>query len=151
MTNLDYKAISDIFSRYDNLDQIKKWFIAAFKKIRNGVKNQKENRHKETIRMLKNYIDKNFCDPNISVKELSDKMQLSPNYLRVLFKDSLNISISDYISNLRFEKAKQLLSQTDYPAAKIAELTGYSSSIYFHSAFKKMSGKSPDEFRKSVC
>lgn len=145
---LDYKAINGIFSRYDNLVQIREWFINAYGSIIKEIKSQKENKYKELVNKIREYINGNYMDSTISIEQIAEKVELSPNYVRILFKENMGKSISNYIAEIRFEKAKELLLQTKYSANKVAEMTGYGSSIYFHSVFKKTEGKSPDEFRK---
>ena len=75
-------------------------------------------------------------------------MELSPNYVRTLFKEKLDISVSNYINDIRFKKVMELLLNTDIPANRIAEMVGLPAGGYFYTAFKKVAGVTPDEYRK---
>ncbi|MNC63845.1 Bifunctional transcriptional activator/DNA repair enzyme AdaA [compost metagenome] len=69
--------------------------------------------------------------------------------MRKVFKDIAGISMNQYISEYRFDKAKALLLTTDLPANRIGEMVGFDNTKYFYVSFKKYSGKTPDHFRKS--
>lgn len=146
--NLDYKSINTAIEKYDRMDKIEEWFTDMLNKMVEVFKVQKENKHTELVNNIKTYIEENFCEPNISIETLSEMVAFSPNYVRTLFKENMGISVSNYISKLRFDKAKELLLNSDYPANKISEMIGYNNSSYFYTAFKKFTGKSPDDFRK---
>ena len=66
-----------------------------------------------------------------------------------LFKNQMNITILDYITDLRITKAKQLLESTTMPIDMIAEEVGYYNTNSFIRRYKQMTGTTPGEYRKS--
>ena len=72
---------------------------------------------------------------------------MSPSYVGSIFKKIKNTSISKYITFLRINKAKELLSFTSIPIMEISEKVGYSNQYYFSASFKKVNGLTPTEYR----
>ena len=67
----------------------------------------------------------------------------------MLFKQLTGTSLSEYISQEKIKKAKQLLSSTNESIQNIAAVTGFDTSQYFSLVFKKMTGVSPSTYRKT--
>lgn len=83
----------------------------------------------------------------ITVEELAEHADLSPSYLSRLFKKELNISISDYICEMKIEKAQHLLKYSDYSLVEIANYLAFSSQSHFIQTFKKLIGVTPKKYR----
>ncbi|WP_019637991.1 response regulator transcription factor [Paenibacillus fonticola] len=83
----------------------------------------------------------------LSLKTLSQRLKLHPNYLGQLFQQEVGSSFSDYVNQYRIEKATQLLLHTEQKTAEIAVNVGYIDSSYFYRQFKKYAGVSPTELR----
>lgn len=104
-----------------------------------------------TFRSILNYIDENFLNGYISVKEISDKFHLSENYISQLFKKEMNISFTDYTTKKRMEYACMLLKNTDAPISEIAQQSGYYDYFHFAKVFKKKTGYTPTDYRNNEC
>ncbi|MFU1794459.1 response regulator [Paenibacillus azoreducens] len=83
----------------------------------------------------------------LSLKTLSQRLQMHPNYLGQLFQQEVGANFSDYLNQYRIEKATQLLLHTDQKTTDIALSVGYTDSSYFYRQFKKYTGVSPTEMR----
>lgn len=77
-------------------------------------------------------------------------MHLSPNYLSRLFKNSAGQTISSYIQNARVDQAKRLLCTTSLKTYEVGERVGINDPVYFSRIFKKVTGISPKEYKKSI-
>lgn len=97
-----------------------------------------------------NYIDSNFTRYDISLDSVADIVGLNPSYLSALFKRGTGVNFTNYISDKRISAAKELLKDPLRSAGEIASLTGYESASYFTRAFKKKTGMTPTEYRKSL-
>ena len=106
--------------------------------------NEKENNR--LIQKAKEYINKNY-DKNITLETICDSISVSKNYFCYLFKKVMGISIWDYLTHMRVEKAKELLKQTDLKNYEISYKVGYENPSYFTKTFKKLTGLTPQEFR----
>lgn len=84
---------------------------------------------------------------NITLEELSSRLHVSKGYLSTLFKEETTISIMQYITLLRMNRAEHLLRHTSMKVNEIAEAVGYHDSSYFGLQFKKFYGISPFQYR----
>ncbi|MDD6175053.1 MAG: response regulator [Firmicutes bacterium] len=97
----------------------------------------------ETMRYIREH-----AEDSISLSSLANMVALSPNYYASLFKQTAGCSFSEYIGNVRMEKACTLLSTTELSVMEIAERCGYSDMTYFIRFFKQKMGKPPRRWRK---
>lgn len=87
---------------------------------------------------------------NISVQNIADSVGLDRTYLYRIFKETMGITIQEYITNLKLKRARYFLSNSDFSCADIAFYCGYISEQYFSMAFKKGVGLSPSAYRKQA-
>lgn len=99
-----------------------------------------------TIKKIVNYVNVNFHE-DLSIKELSARFGLTPNYLSQIFKNETGESFVSYINRLRIEKACTLLRTSDLKISEIVRQVGYNDSQYFYRVFKKHIGQTPIEYR----
>ncbi|MDX1759032.1 MAG: substrate-binding domain-containing protein, partial [Arenibacter algicola] len=102
------------------------------------------------VRQLNQQIKTNLDNTNFSVENLADALNISRVQLYRKVKAMLGISVSDYISNYRLEKAKSMLESTNYSISEIGYATGFSSPNYFSTAFKGKFGVTPGAYKKSL-
>ncbi|MDB5054654.1 MAG: putative response regulatory protein [Bacilli bacterium] len=93
------------------------------------------------------FIEKNYKE-DISLQDIANHFYLSREYISRKFKLEFGINLSDYLSNIRMEKAKILLLNPHLRITQIAETVGYNDEKYFSKVFKKTTGLSPNEYRK---
>jgi len=96
------------------------------------------------------YIDKNYFDPDLSLKTVADYVHTNSSYLCVLIKQFNLISYIDYLNRIRMENAKILLQNNAIKTYEIAFDVGFNSSQYFASCFKKYTGLTPSEYREHI-
>ncbi|SER56940.1 response regulator [Psychrobacillus sp. OK032] len=102
-----------------------------------------------TIDQVLAYLEKTPLK-QVSLTDAARSVHLNPSYLSQLFKQQLNTKFVDYLTELRIQEGKRLLLNTTLKMSEIAERVGYSEVAYFSNNFKKMTGYSPSEFRKST-
>jgi AraC-like DNA-binding protein len=94
-------------------------------------------------------IIQDHIDTNLSLKEISQGLEINPSYLsREFSKYFEDLSFGEYIRKQRIEKAKELMQSGKYTLTEIAYLTGFSDQSHFTRIFKKHTGKNPSAFRK---
>jgi two-component system response regulator YesN len=103
-----------------------------------------DNRIKDIVQ----YIKRNISDSQLSVNTLSGAFCLSQAYLCSYFKKETQYTINQYITNIRIEQAKYLLSYTNDKIYDIALKIGFCDTNYFSALFKKQVGITPLEYRK---
>lgn len=88
------------------------------------------------------------CSSDIVLSSLAERINLSVPYMCNLFKKETGVSIGQYIKNVRMDKAKELLRNTNLRLNDIYPKVGYSSLTYFCIAFKEAFGVTPTQFRQ---
>ncbi len=103
---------------------------------------------KETLcKLMLDYLQLNY-EHDISLSELARQIGFSQEYLGKVFKKQVGVTPSKYVTRLRINKAKLLLTnQPELEIQNIAKLVGYNSAFYFSRAFKASTGMQPSEFR----
>lgn len=101
------------------------------------------------IRNIKGLIE-NHLEDDLSLRFISNALNLHPNYISQCFKDYVKTNLSNYILTKRMERAEELLIQTNLKVYDIANLVGYQNAKHFSSVFKKYSGKTPQKYRNEV-
>jgi AraC-like DNA-binding protein len=103
---------------------------------------------KELKEIIQDQIDTNL---SLSLKEVSQSLHVHPSYLsREFSKYFDDLTFGDYIRKLRIEKSIQLLKDSKHSLSEIAYLTGFSDQSHFNRIFKKVTGKNPSAYRKSL-
>ncbi|WP_342532825.1 AraC family transcriptional regulator [Lysinibacillus sp. FSL R5-0849] len=93
------------------------------------------------------YIAKNYCGM-ISMEQLAQQMNYTPQYISRKFKEQMGCSPLDYTIRLRIDLARRLLCDTEATLQEVAAYVGYPDTIYFNRMFKKQTGITPGEYRK---
>ncbi|HDY7764911.1 helix-turn-helix domain-containing protein [Vibrio vulnificus] len=97
------------------------------------------------IRTVQSYIVEHLDQP-LTIELLANRACLSPTQFKKRFKESVGESALQYITALRMEKAKALLTHTDLPIQRVAEQVGYSDLSAFSRRFSRHFGLSPRAF-----
>lgn len=96
--------------------------------------------------------EKRFLDTNFSSETLAEELQLSKSHLSRIFNNDMEVSFTDYINNLRVEEAKTYLVNpefSNYTLVAIGLEAGFNSKTTFNTAFKKLTGYTPSQFKKT--
>lgn len=93
------------------------------------------------------YMERNYAQKGLSFDEICRVLYISPSYLSRLIKRYLGKTFVDALTELRIEKAKQLLENSDLKTYEIAEAIGIGDPHYFSTIFKKTTGMTPSSYR----
>lgn len=100
-----------------------------------------------SVSLAKNYID-NYYSKHITLDQLKDHSHISKFHLSHLFKEELGISPINYLQEVRFNHAIDLLKNTNFSIVQISAMVGFNSNHYFSRKFKDRYHLSPKDFRK---
>lgn len=155
----DYKylpvaTIGDIYKRFgqchtfrDLAEVFKQVLFELLRRIRLAAQS---NNKQQLVLRIKQYIKTHYQSP-LSLDQLANEFFINPSYLSKLFKDETAERLSDYITAVRLEKAKQILSSSGARIQDVASHVGYDDYRYFCTVFKKSTGVTPLQYRvKSV-
>ena len=101
------------------------------------------------VEMLDQVINESYTDPNFSITVIADRFHVSIAYMSYLVKKNLDKNFSDYLWELRVNKAKELLLTTDISVDQISMEVGYLNPDSFRRKFKTEIGMTPIQYRKT--
>ena len=107
----------------------------------------RDNNMDSIINKAKSYIQKNYVH-EISLEEIAQHVAVSPYYFSKLFKQETGENFIDYLTQVRIEKAKEMLRTTDLSMKMIARRVGYKDPNYFSRVFKKVTKMKPSDFKQ---
>lgn len=152
MLNIDEdvsKYITATFEKIDLLSDMEKiqFCRKAFLDLCKANNAEKKNRQKSVIENINDYVNKNYCNPNLGISMISDEFNLSNTYISQIFKEYNHVTFIDYIQKLRIDEAKRLVDENKMAIKDIVVACGYNSSNTFGKAFKRVHGVSASEYR----
>jgi two-component system response regulator YesN len=93
------------------------------------------------------YIDSHYADANLSLAQVAGQAHLSPSYFCTVFSQEMGKTFKEYLTEIRMQRARELLRGTALKSFEIADQVGYSDAHYFSYVFRKQTGQSPTEYR----
>lgn len=102
----------------------------------------------QDIWKARKFIEQHLAE-DISLTKVAAAVGINPTHLSEKFKQVTGIKFVDYIARTRFEHARKLLEDVDLRVSEIAFAAGFQSLSQFNRVFKKLSGKSPTDYRNS--
>lgn len=122
------------------------------------VKKETQLTHKENLSTYSKIDDlvirnKLHLNPNLSLKTLSNDLNLSEGYISQIINKNSNLNFNDYINSLRVNDAKAMLTNSEYYNYTVLAIgleAGFNSKSSFYNAFKKFTGKTPIQYKKDV-
>jgi AraC-like DNA-binding protein len=152
-SGLSMQQIYDGANLYEQLCQIREtdeivdWFgrKVIFPFIRDF--SQKQNMQmRQTIEKAIELLQQQYKS-DVSLDSCADVLKMSPFVLSKAFKEVVGINFIDYLTNIRLDKARELLRETDLKISEVAGEVGYQHS-YFNRLFKKQEGITPSLYRE---
>ncbi|MEN6315897.1 MAG: response regulator [Clostridiaceae bacterium] len=142
---LDYEDLPD---RFANAAAMLQYLESMVKSCTYEIKNERDNKvYNENFKKLLEYIDMNYIQ-KLQLKDLAEMFYLNPNYCCYLFKNILQKSFSEYLTDKRMTKACDFLKDVKLPISEVAVRAGYSDYYYFNKTFKKQFGYTPLQYRQ---
>jgi len=138
-----YQEILALEDRTLREEKVTEYFLKA-------VRHEKKNvstRSGKLVEDVKAYIAAHYMEPDLCIADISRELLINQTYLRSMFKDEMQITISEYLTKYRMQLALDLIQHTDDKFFVISEKVGYSDVSYFGKSFKKYYGVTPKEYR----
>lgn len=140
--------ICEGLKRSDDLMEQYKLFFDLLTIVNEGqtVKNYQNDVINPDAQKILEYVHKNITD-KIRVSDIANELNVSVNTLERIFKGAMKITLSDYIMQLRITMARDMLLKGS-SVQEASDFSGFSSCSRFISAFKKVYGTTPLQYRK---
>lgn len=103
-------------------------------------------RQNDYVETAKEYIENNYWKTSITVSDIVNVVNIERSYLFRLFKDATGMSVSNYLTVCRIQRACELLKSSNLSIKSIACSVGYSDPMYFSKVFKKATSYPPSEY-----
>lgn len=141
-------------SRIEEFLSSREVFIRELRQILQEVIDYRNSRtcgkYHAMIFKARQYIDRHFADPDISLHSVAEAVNVSPNHFSTVFSQETGETFIEYLTSVRLSRSKYLLRHTRMKSADIAYEAGFNDPHYFSFIFKKNTGVSPREFRATL-
>ncbi len=140
-------SMQNILNTMFTLEELRQYYEQFFCNIAEMLQEFSVYATDDTVERVKIYIEKNYRK-DITMEFISSLFYLNRSYLSHLFHERTGEKFVDYLNDVRIEKAKDMLRDTDKKMYTIAKAVGYDNIKYFFRIFKKKTGLTPEQYRK---
>ncbi|MFC5404895.1 helix-turn-helix domain-containing protein [Cohnella soli] len=152
--NTDLFALLDIdaeqldeLNHYETVEDLRTWFLERFLTIADLLNARKQRKNRKLIEEVMAYVTERIGE-QLTLRDVGNHFSYSHNYIGQLFREETGSSFTDFVIQVRLEKARDLLQHSNLKIYEISERVGYSNLTYFSKQFKECYGVSPGEYRK---
>lgn len=139
-----FNAGSDFLKSIDETAQYLVRIFTEAIRIREKISSSK---YDLVVEEVYKYVEENYDDVELSLNDIAAHVNFSPSHLSMVFSQETGKTLIRYITDVRMNKAKELLRCTSKRSSEIGALTGYQDPHYFSYLFKKTQGITPTDFR----
>jgi len=111
---------------------------------------QKANKYELLITKVKAYINENYHLRTLQLSDVASHVNMSSSHLSTIFNQETGMSYTEYLSEVRIARAKELLATSTLRSAEISYEVGFNDPHYFYNIFKKVTGMTSSAYRTSV-
>ncbi len=144
--NSDSKKLFKDLLSFESIDKLSCELRTIVLKLDIAKDKNENNRFEKISNEIKSYILQNYKCPDINVFYISCKFNFSPEYIGKIFKIQNNISITQYLSDIRINKAIELIKERKNTIYEISERVGIFNVNYFYKIFKQKTGRTPRQY-----
>ena len=138
-----YEQLVDKYSNMENLfDELEKWLLTTTNQV---AEIPKFTTGSSSFMNIIKYLNENY-EKDISLTKLAEVFHLNASYISYLIKSETGLTYSQYLTELRIGKAKELLKTTNLSLTEISEAVGFNDYFYFIKKFKKVVGVTPGHY-----
>lgn len=139
----------EILTKVEKTEDIRQYLLDVAYKMNRALEEERSKTTKNVILEAKSYIKDNYRDPELSVEKICRHLHMSPAYFSTMFKKETGQAYIAYLTEVRLNRAVELLMTTEDKTYIIAEEVGYPEQNYFSYVFKKKFGISPTKYRST--
>ncbi|MCM3785505.1 AraC family transcriptional regulator [Neobacillus mesonae] len=145
LSSVDIKSLD----RFETMNEVLAAYGAWFDELQDKWQEKRSLKQDDLIRRINDMIGRHYTDPNFSLNQVADELNMSSVYLGRLYKQFTLKTVGDTIQEERIAHACRLLKETDESIASISEQVGFTNSSYFYRMFKRYYGVTPTDYRKA--
>jgi two-component system response regulator YesN len=148
MLGMRYGFVTEL-SRIRDQEELCLWIVKILEKITGQIYQTRNANNYQRLRKAMDFIDAH-CDEPLTVEQIAKEVYLSASRLSHIIKGELGMTLGDYISRVRIDKAKGLLREKDLSLSHIAQEVGFPDQSYFTKVFKKIEKRTPKAYRQNM-
>ncbi|MCG7386300.1 helix-turn-helix domain-containing protein [Paenibacillus sp. ACRRY] len=137
------------YSSFYNINRYSEWMTHLVTEFITHMDKRSEVRSPDTILAVKAYVREHISG-DLTLDHVAEQVFISPKYLSKIFKEETGIAYSEYVTNQRMERARELIAQQEFTIEQVATTVGYRTSAYFIKKFKEIHGCTPKNFMRSL-
>lgn len=130
---------------HHSLIEIEESVVDFFAYCAQVIKNTREQSSPDVLHRCRDILS-NYFEQDITLVEMGRLTGVTPSYLSRLFKKEMGVNYTDYVNQLRMNKAKELLNVPHLKMMEIANMVGYNNANYFTKLFKRYEGMTPNDY-----
>lgn len=111
---------------------------------------QSSTRYNAVINKARAYLAREYQNSGVTLNDVSSHVCMSNSHFCTIFSQEVGVTFTEYLTNLRMNKAKELLRTTQMRSSDVAYAVGYNDPHYFSYLFKKHAGMTPRDYRKEA-
>lgn len=142
----DIHQISQYVGSVERSQEYVKHLLESVLRLRDQTRTS-SRRYRDILETAKSYMKQQYMTNDISLGKVASSVGMSASYFSSLFREESGQTFVEYLTELRMEKASELLMCSDKRTSEIAFEVGYRDAHYFSYLFKKIHGCSPKEYR----
>jgi two-component system response regulator YesN len=140
----DYEAMENVFN---NVEDIKRYLKKVFETAIDMREEVSRKKYTKLLQEAVEFIYDNYDNEDISLNAVASNANMSPNHFSTIFSQEMNQTFIEFLTNVRMDKAKELLRSTNLRTAEVANAVGYRDAHYFSYLFKKTQDCTPREYK----
>lgn len=138
------------YNACQSIGQLSELFKGFLKVIVDKINSIDHNNRTVVYSAVLNFIDDNFCQNDICLNMIAEKLSMNTNYISKIIKEMTGKNFSEYITYRRIERSKELLKANEMTVNQIAESVGYTYTYYFIRKFKESEGITPGQYSQNT-
>lgn len=133
-----------------SVEELYREVLSMFEVVCLHVKEQRGDASTQLLEKIKKHIMEHFDDGMISLISIAEQFHITPHYLSAFFKKNSGTNLTDYLAQIRIERAKEMMQDPRMTISHIARSVGYTSDVGFIRVFKKYEGITPGKYKEAL-
>ena len=138
------------FEKFNSISQARDWIRQLSINLMDAISRKRRDSTQVLYERAMHYLNENYGDQDLNVNKLASHLFISPSYMNLIFKKQSGTTFLKTLTSIRLEKAKLMLLDSNNKIADVAAKVGYPDISYFSYFFKKKTGTSPREYKKTA-
>lgn len=148
MLGMRYGFVTEL-SRIQDQEELCLWIVKILEKMTSQIYQTRNAKNYQRLKKAMDFIDAHYDEP-LTVEQIAREVYLSASRLSHIIKGELGMTLGDYISRVRIDKAKWLLRDKELSISQVAQEVGFPDQSYFTKVFKKIEKCTPKAYRQNT-